>query len=176
MSEEKDLKMEGETLAKKAVESGMGRKQLTELYRLSKVKPIEYLDAYAKRQFSRTLEGTLSGRDTFAYVSELISKYDGQKPKLQKILMYAVMLYDYYEKEPLMRIPSIAEPVVRKEVEKSGYTCGKIDPQIQGNEVCINVHVPGFAGNPRDLAVNIKDALMKKQELFGYNLKVWIQR
>jgi len=42
MSEEKSLKMEGENLAKIAVDSRMGAKQLQTLYRLVKTRPLAF--------------------------------------------------------------------------------------------------------------------------------------
>jgi hypothetical protein len=52
MSEDKErkLKSEGEELAKIAVESGMGAKQLQTLYRLVKTRSLPFVEAYIKRQ------------------------------------------------------------------------------------------------------------------------------
>jgi len=75
MSEEKSLKMEGENLAKIAVDSRMGAKQLQTLYRLAKTKPLAYVEAYVQRQIARALAGGVRGYEGFVKALELLRKY-----------------------------------------------------------------------------------------------------
>jgi len=176
MPEEKELKSEGESLAKIAVESKMGKKQLKTLYDIARTKPLEYLDAFVKRQLSRTIEGTLDGGEAFFYIENLLKKYEGQRMAIQKVMMYALMLYDYYEKEPAIKLLPIAEPVIKREVEMQGHSYGGAEVRVDQNVISFNVRVPGFSGNPKILAYDIVGALKKKEEFSDLNVRVWISK
>jgi len=80
MTEEKKLKNEGEELAKLAVESGMGSKQLQVLYKISKTKPMAFVQAFLERQIGRGLRG-LTG---FVKALELSRKYEDDKAAFKK--------------------------------------------------------------------------------------------
>jgi len=171
MSEEKILKTEGEELAKVAVDSQMGSKQLQTLYRLVKTRPLAFVEAYVKRQIGRVVRGY----NGFVKMLELLEKYEGDKASLEKVLMYAVMLYDYCEKEPTMKLRSVADPIVKRVVERQGCNYNGVDMDFQGRNLNVNVYVHGFHGNPKALALEIEKALKAKEEFSSLNLRVWIE-
>jgi len=171
MSEEKSLKSEGENLAKVAVDSRMGAKQLQTLYRLVKTRPLAFVEAFVKRQIGRGV----SGYNGFVKVLELLEKYEGERSSLEKVLMYAVMLYDYCEKEPTMKLKSVADPIVRRIVEEKGCNYNGVDMDFQGRKLRVNVIVRRFHGNPKALASEIESALKAKEEFSSLNLRVWIE-
>lgn len=171
MSEEKNLKIEGESLAKIAVDSGMGAKQLQTLYRLTKTRPLAFVEAFVKRQIGRGVRGF----DGFARMLELLKKYDDKKPNLERVLMYAIMLYDYCEKEPTMKLKSAAEPIIRRVVEQRGFIYTGADTSLQGKNLVLNVSLQRFHGNPKELASEIERALRAKEEFSSLSLRVWIE-
>ncbi|MCS7096805.1 MAG: hypothetical protein RMJ15_06835 [Nitrososphaerota archaeon] len=171
MIEEKSLKLEGEELAKIAVDSGMGAKQLRTIRKLVKTRPLAYVEAFVQMQIGRGV----SGRAGFIKVLELIRKYEDGKVFLEKVLTYAVMLYDYYEKEPTRRLESIGEPIVKRIVEGHGFVFNKATMRLQGRILEINVKVDRFHGNPKALAMEIEKALRGKEEFSNLNMKVWIE-
>lgn len=171
MSREKSLKSEGEDLAKVAVDSRMGATQLQTLYRLVKTRPLAFVEAFVKRQIGRGVRGY----NGFVKVLELLEKYEGEKPLLEKVLMYAVMLYDYCEKEPTMKLKSVADPIVRRIVERKRCTYNGLDMDFQGRNLSVNVYVPRFHGNPKALASEIESALKTKEEFSSLNMRVWIE-
>lgn len=170
MVEEKSLMLEGENLAKVAVESEMGAKQLQTIYRLAKTRPLAYVEAHVKRQMSR-----IKGFMAFAKTLELLKKYEASPTLFMKVLMYAVMLYDYCEKEPVMKHRTVAEPVIRQVVEARGMTLSNVDMKLYGRSLGINVRVHRFSGNPKVLANEIEDALKRKGVFPGLSLRVWIE-
>lgn len=171
MYEEKDLKKEGEELARVAVDSGMGARQLQTIYKLVKTRPLVYVEAYVQRQIGRDVKGYIG----FVKVLELIRKFEGDKRALEKVLMYAVMLYEYYEKEPVIKLKSSGEPVIRQVVERLGYVFDKVAMKLHGKTLEVNVSVSGFHGNPKVLAIEIERALKTREEFSSLNLKVWIE-
>jgi hypothetical protein len=170
MSEEKSLKMEGENLAKIAVNSRMGAKQLQTLYRLVKTRPLAFVEAFVQRQMVR-----VRGYEGFVKALELLKKYEDKKPQLEKVLMYAVMLYDYYEREPYMKLESAANPIVKRAVEGYGCVFDSLDMDFDGRTLTLTVHVRRFHGNPKALASDIEKSLKNREEFSSLNLRVWIE-
>ncbi|MEM3162021.1 MAG: hypothetical protein QW056_03420 [Candidatus Bathyarchaeia archaeon] len=172
MCDEKSLMMEGEELAKIAVSSGMGSKQISTLYKLAKTRPLAYVEAYVKRQMGRE---AVRGFAAFARVHELLRKYEGSPICFIKVLMYAAMLYDYWEKEPIMRFRTAAEPLVRRIVEAKGMNLRNISISLHGKSMDVTVEVHRLFLNPKILASEIENALKSKEDFSNLNLKVWIE-
>ncbi len=172
MAEEKELKMEGEQLAKVAVECGMGSKQLQTIYRLVKTKPMAYVEAYVQRQIGRGVRGL----SAFMKVLELSKKYEEQRTAFEKVLMYAIMLYDYVEAEPTIKLSAASERIVRDILIKQGATFEGLQIKIFGNTAEIMVKTGRFHGNPKALAMEIEKALNEKvPEFRNFRLKIWIE-
>ena len=171
MSEERSLKLEGEDLAKTAVDSGMGVKQLQTIYRLVKSKPLVFVEAFVQRQIGREVRGFAG----FVKVLELLRKYGGNRGAFEKVLMYAVMLYDYYEKEPTMKLKTTGEPIIKRIIEERGSVFDGVMMKLYGRNLDVNVRVKRFYENPKALAMEIERALKNKGEFSNLNLRVWIE-
>ncbi len=172
MTEEKDLKVEGEQLARIAVESEMGSKQLQTIYRLVKTKPTAYVQAYIQRQIGRGVRGL----SAFMKVLELSKKYEEQRMVFEKVLMYAIMLYDYVEAEPIVKLRAASEGIVRDIVNRYGATFEWLQIKLFGNTAEIRVKTERFHGNPKALAMEIERALNEKvPEFRNVRLKTWIE-
>jgi hypothetical protein len=183
MSEEKEkkFKIEGEELARAAVDSRMGSKQLQTIYNLVKIKPLPFkikpltfVETYIQRQISRALNGRVEGYAGFIKALELLRKYGNDREALEKILMYAVMMYDYIEKEPIMKLRVAGEPMIRRVVERWRSTFIGMDMKLHGKNLDINVYVDKYR-NPKDLVTDIEKALKSKEEFSSLNLRVWIK-
>lgn len=172
MTEEKELKKEGEELAKLAVESGMGAKQLQAIYRLVKTRPIAFVQAFVQRQIGRGVQGL----SAFVKTLELSQKFEGDKAAFEKVLMYAVMLYDYFEMAPTMNLRMASEGVVKDVVNSQGFVFEGLEVRIAGNRVDMQVKTRRFHGNPKALAMEIEKALKSKvPEFRDVALKIWIE-
>ena len=175
MVEESVLKQEGEDLARIAVQCGMGHKQLRAVYRLVRLKPIPFIEVYLKRQMARDIPCVAS----FNKLLELLFKYTSVAD-YEKILMYATMLYPYYEKEPILKLRIPAEPVIREIVQRNGFKYSNLAINIKDDKANFNVRVDGFRGNPRLLAQEIEKELKARMEsllksLKIFDVKVWIE-
>lgn len=171
MIEEKNLKFEGEELAKTAVDSGMGAKQLQTIYKLTKTRPLPFVQAYIQKQLGRELRGFTG----FMKALELLKKYESNKTAFEKVLMYAIMLYDYYEKEPIMALKVLAEPIIKRVVEQHGIIFEGTKMKLQGKNLEVDVKVKMFYGNRKVIAMDIENALKNNKEFSGLNLRVWIE-
>jgi len=172
MVEEKSLKKEGEDLAKVAVESGMGSKQLQTIFRLTKSKPMAFVEAFLQRQIGRRIRGY----DAFLMLLDISKKYAEEKELFEKVLMYASMLYVYYENEATMKLKSSAEVVIQKIVERLGFRYDGLQIEASGNFVEFRVGLKRFHGNPKTLAMEIERALKEKVfALSGMRLRIWIE-
>lgn len=169
MSEERSLKIKGENLAKIAVESKMGAKQLQTLYRLLKTRPLAFVEAYVQRQIGREVRGY----EAFVKLLEMLKKYEDKRPQLERVLMYAVMLYDYYEQEPYMNVKSVINAIAKRVVE--GHGCVFDGVEMDFDRRTVTVHVRRFHGNPKALALDIEKSFKSREELSNLNLKVWIE-
>lgn len=171
MTEEKELKKEGEELARVAVESGMGLKQLQVIYRLVKTKPMAFVQAFVQRQIGRGVRGL----SAFAKILQFSKKYEGDKLAFEKVLMYAIMLYGYVEIEPTMKLRIASEGVVRDIVTQHGAWFEGLQINTGRNTVEIRVKTRRFHGNPKALAMDIERALKTKVPEFGNTrLRIWI--
>lgn len=175
MSEERTLKEDGEDLARLAVGEGTGLKQLREAYDVVRKKPLPYAEACVQRQLARALEGTVRGAGTFQRILELMKKYGDRRSGLERVLMYAVMLYPYYEKEPLLKVKGQAEQVIRDVVRAGGYSLERVEWRMDGRAAIATVHIPGFHENPKVLAGEIKRALRSRGALKEINVEIWIE-
>lgn len=183
MSEDKErkLKTEGEKIARVAVDARMGSKQLQTIYNLVKIKPLPFrtkpltfVETYVQRQIGRALNRRVDGYAGFVKTLELLRKYWNDRESLEKILMYAVMMYDYVEKEPIMRLIVSGEPIIRRVVERWGSTLVDVDMRLHRKNLDIIVYVDRYR-NPRDLAIDIERALKDKEEFSNLNLRVQIK-
>jgi len=172
MSEEKNLKEIGEELARVAVSSGMGAKQLQTIYKLTKTKSMVYVQAYLKRQIGRGISG-LTG---FKKVVDLLEEYEDNKGAFQRIIMYAVMLYDYIEKEPVIDLTIVAEPIVKRVIERHHAVFDGVTIKLTDDTAYINVKTKRrFHGNPKATAMEIERELKRRSEFSNLNLKIWIE-
>ena len=167
---ERKLKLEGEELAKIAVESGMGAKQLQTIYRLVKTRPLPFVEAYIERQIGRDVRG-LNG---FLKALDLCKRYSGDKASLERVLLYANMLYDYFEKQPVIRLKAAGEQPIRSVVEGRGLTYDGVSMNLHGRNLEVKVKVRDLRVPPKPLATEIEQALKGKSEFAGLNLRVWI--
>ena len=172
MSEEKILMREGEDLARIAVESGMGAKQLQTLYKMAKTRPLAYVEAYVKRQMSRD---SVRGFMAFARVHELLKKYEANPALFARVLMYGVMLYDYCEKEPTMKHRMVAEPIIRRIVEARDMNLESISLRLRGRNLDINAKIQGLSMSPKALSDEIVNALKRREEFSNLSLRVWVE-
>ena len=172
MSDEIDLKKKGEELARIAVENNLGSKQLTTLYGLAKTKPIPYVEAFVEKQMGRRVRGYLPfGRR----VLKLLENYSERKASLQRILMYANMLYDYYENLPYMEVQDAIEPIVKGITERYGYDGIELNPRRGYME--LRVRLRDFRGNPKILASQILEKILGDvPEASKLNVRVWIEQ
>jgi len=172
MTEEKELKKEGEELAKLAVKSGMGAKQLQVIYRLVKTRPIAFVQAFIQRQIGRGVRGLAA----FVRILELSQKYEDDKAAFEKVLMYAVMLYDYFQVAPTMNLRMASEDIVRDVVNRQGFVFEGLEVKSAGNRVDMQVKTRQFHGNPKALAMEIEKALKNRvPEFRDIALKIWIE-
>ncbi|MGB9960012.1 MAG: hypothetical protein ACPLKQ_05780 [Candidatus Bathyarchaeales archaeon] len=172
MVEEKELKEDGEQLARIAVESGMGLKQLQTIYRLVKTKPMAYVQAYIQRQIGRGVRGF----SAFMKLLELSKKYEEDRAVFEKVLMYAIMLYDYIEAEPTMKLSAVSEGIVRNIVNRQGVAFEGLQIKLFGNSAEVRVKTGRFHGNPKALAMEIERALTEKvPEFRNMRCKIWIE-
>lgn len=171
MLEEKLLKEYGENLAKLSVENGVAQRALTTLYKIVKTRPMPFVEAFIKRQMGRRVRGYYAlGK----WLLELLDKYKYDKAIFQKVLMYACMLYDYYEMEPTVELRNKVEPLVKKIVEIHGYE--DLEIRQKGGYTEFRVVLSRFRGNPRDIALRIEQEIRRKiSEASKLNFKVWIQ-
>ncbi|MEM2092136.1 MAG: hypothetical protein QXR59_02485 [Candidatus Bathyarchaeia archaeon] len=173
MSEEKErnLKLDGEDLAKIAVNSGMGAKQLQTVYKLVRTRPLPFVEAYIQRQIGREVRG-LNG---FLKMLELYQKYANDRVSLERVLLYANMLYDYFEKQPTLKLKAACEQSIKNIVEGHGLTYDGVSMNLRGKDLEVKVKVRGLHGPPKPLAMEIERALKGKSDFASLNLKVWIE-
>lgn len=172
MMKEKDLKEKGETLAKKAVEGGLGSKQLKTLYKLAKTKPVPFIEVFIKRQMGRDVEGF----DSFGPpMLESVAECADDKASLQKTLMYANMLYPYFEKQATMGMKEEIEPIVKQIVEEFGYRGVEISERRGLLE--FRVKLTRFRGDPATLAPKIAREIREKvPRVSKLRFRVWIEK
>jgi hypothetical protein len=176
MLDEKNLKFEGDELARICVESGMGVDQLRKIYQLVRVRPLldvkslEYVQVYVQRQMTR-----VRGRAGFKKVLELIDKYGSVRKELEKILMFALMLYGFHREKPVLDLLEVAEPVIREVIERHGAEYRETKIKLRGNLAVVAVKTWSFRSNRGVAANEIRHALKSKSEFSNLDVKVWIE-
>jgi hypothetical protein len=173
LTEEKGLKEEGEELAKTAVASGLGSKQLGSLYRQTLTKPIPFVEAFVKRQIGRGVPGfpgALGDR-----MLALLRKYEENKAMLERALMYANMLYPYYEVQSMMALKETVESLVKRMTERFGFD--GIEISRRGQDMEIRVRLARFYGNRAALASEISAEILRRvPEASRLSFRVWIEQ
>lgn len=169
---EKDTKEKGEELAKIAVESSLGSKQLKTLYKLAKTKPMPFIEVFIKRQIGRNVEGFESFGPP---ILQVLKECADDKVALQKVLMYANMLYPYFEKQAVTGIKEEIEPIVKQVVERFGYRGLEISERRGRPE--FRVKLARFHGDPAKMARKIERELREKvPKVSKLRFRVWIER
>jgi len=172
MLSEKELKDKGEEIAQAAIDVGVAFNQLKMLYKLAKTKPVPFLEAFVKRQMARNVVGF----DSFGpVILELLEECTENKMTIQKILIYANMLYQYIERKDIMELKQEIEPVIRRIVERFGYRGVKILERNRG-DVEFRVNLMAFHGNPARLASGISCELKKIPAVSKLRFYVWIEK
>lgn len=169
MIEEKEIKKEGEELAKLAVESKLGTKQLRTIYTLTKTRPLPMVEAFIQQQLSR-----VSGTEALELALDLLKKHGEDKATFSKVLMYANMLYPYYERQSTMKYRVVAEDSAKKICERQGCKYSGLDVSIERNRVVIRVKVSGLRRDPKFLASDIEQEIVQREPNFPG--RVWIEQ
>lgn len=168
--EEKELKSEAESLAKIAVESGLGSKQLRAIYDLCRTKPLPVVEAYVQRQLGRDV----SGKKGFEHVLGLLVRFREDKASFCRILWYANMVFDYFQKQYAMRYGEYAEAISRKACERFGCKYLGLETVSNGDLQELRVSVSGYVKNPKDLSSAIWRELTSKYP--NFRGRVWIEQ
>ena len=169
LSEEKELKKQGEELAKIAVESRLGAKQLRTIYTLIKTKPLAFVEAFIQHQLSR-----VSGTKALEAALELLRKYEGDKGSFQKIVMYANMLYDYYERQVAMKYNPLVEEIAKKICEQQRCKFLGLELSTERDRIEIMVKVSDYRGDPKSLAYSIGQQILHRDPKFPG--RIWIEK
>ena len=170
MSEEA-LKSIGEELARVAVDSNMGAKQLQTIYRLVKTKPLAYVEAHLKRQLGREILGKAGFKKTL----EILRDYRDDRAALEKTLMYANMLYDYVRRKSAIDLEVSVEPIIKRVLSRSGVEYRGVRIELSGSNCRIEVKTARFYGNPGQLAGEIRKELSRNEKFSGLNLNLRIK-
>jgi len=178
---EKKLKELGEKLAKAAAKADVGAKQLRELFKISKTRPIPFLEAYVKRQISRAKsEGGPGGFAKFGpEVLEVMELLEENKERLQKVLKYANMLYGYEKtklEEEIIGGGGWREklgPIVEEACARYGYVGLKLEPE-RGRMLC-RVMLRRFRGNPRQLSEELYQRVISHFPDLTGGIRFWIE-
>jgi len=173
--DERDLKRIGECLADSAARAGVGAKQLKELYRIVKTRPIPFLEAYIERQISRSVGGfNAFGPDVLEVVKKLEDKGD-----LQKAFMYMNMVYEYVRmKKGGMKEGTgwreKLEPLVEDLTSRFGY--GGITLEQEAEGLRCTVRLQRFSGNPKQLALDLYSEAVSHYPELSRGIRFWIER
>lgn len=169
MTEEKNLKKEGEDLAKIAVESKLGSKQLRTIYTLTKTKPLPFVEAFIQHQLSR-----VQGTKALEKALELLKSHGEDKAALERVFMYANMLYPYYEREAAMKYKIVAEEAARRICDQQGCKYVGLDVYTEKDRTEVSVRVSGYRGDPKLLASSIgREIVHRDPKFLG---RVWIEQ
>jgi hypothetical protein len=168
--EEKEIKKMGEELSKVAVESKLGAKQLRTIYTLTKTKPLPLVEAHIQHQLGRGLSGVDALKMSLDYLRKLVE----DKATFQKVLMYANMLYPYYEAQAAMKYRVAAEEGARKMCERQGCRYLGLDVSSERGQVVVRVKVSGLRGEPKFLASDIEREIIQNDPKFPG--RVWIEQ
>ena len=172
MYDERRLKAKGEDLARISVENSLGSTQLNTIYKITKTRPLSFVEAFIQRQIGRRVQG-------FEAVGEvllkLLEEFREDKAAFQKVLMYANMLYDYYEKKAEDKLKGAIMEVVKKVVDKYGFLGLEISRRRGFTQ--FQVELARFYDDPRFLSSQIERALRQRvPEVSNLNFRVWIKK
>ncbi|MEM2099089.1 MAG: hypothetical protein QXU99_05010 [Candidatus Bathyarchaeia archaeon] len=167
--DEASLKAKGEELAQLAVEHCLGSKQLRDLYRITKTKPLPMVEAYVKRQISR-----VSGAKALEYVLNLLSLFAEDKAAFFKVLWYANMLYPYYDRQASKQFEAVVGDVASKVCAQRGCKYVGLATSGDGHEMEYKVRVSGYSGDPAQLSMAIRRELMARAPKFSG--KIFVQQ
>ena len=171
MYSEKHIKEKGEELAEIAVENKLGSKQLTTIYRLVKTRPIPFVQAFIQRQIGRGIDGFSA---VGPWLLGLLNECWDNPSVFERVLMYGIMLYDYYEKLPLLQHLEKIEPVVRQITERYGFK--DVEVSTERGYLDLVVRLANFRGNPRVLSSMIYESIRRNvPEAANVRFRVWIE-
>ncbi len=203
--DETEYKEIGEKLAGEAVKAGLRMGQLRLLYKVAKMRPIPFMEAWVKRQIARSAEGGQGGPQGFdqygPIILEVMERFKDDKGGLQKVLKYAIMLFEYVKlsAKPVstaQRGRSMPSGTVRETAyalsDESKALRERLEPIV--NRVCnrygligirvsggrgrwrCNVRLRRFRENPKVLADNLaREAVSQFPELSG-SIIFWIDK
>jgi len=201
--DESEYKEIGEKLAGEAVKAGLKMGQLRLLYKLAKMRPIPFMEAWVKRQIARSAEGgrgSPQGFDQYGpIILEVMERFKDDKGGLQKVLTYTIMLFEYVKlsAKPVstaQRGRSMPSGTVRETAyalsDESKALRERLEPIV--NRVCnrygliaievskerggwrCNVRLRRFRENPRALSENlVREVVSQFPELSG-SIRFWI--
>ncbi|MBC7130573.1 hypothetical protein H5T51_05060 [Candidatus Bathyarchaeota archaeon] len=169
----KELYLDGEGLARLAVNSKMSKDQLRKIYQMVKVKPLivpislQKIVAYIQRQMIR-----VPGRVAFKRILELIDKYENDRKSLEEVIGFAIYLYEYFSAYEILQVIESAIPLINDLIRRYGGTLYDVRPKhIKGSFVEVEVIV---SRKPRDdwrLSSEIERVLINTSRDQGLNLK-----
>jgi hypothetical protein len=172
MLSEREIKEKGEELAKIAIKDRLGSKQLTTIYRLAKTRPMAFVQAFIQRQIGR---GVIGYSSVGPWLLKLIENLGEERMLIERILMYSVMLYDYHERLPLLKLEESIEPVVREVVERYGFK--GLEVKSERGTLVLAVKLESFREDPKILASEIQDRIRRKiPEAAKQSFRVWIEQ
>ncbi|MEM2107792.1 MAG: hypothetical protein QXL10_00710 [Candidatus Bathyarchaeia archaeon] len=166
--DEASLKAKGEELAKLAVEHGLGSKQLRDLYKITKTKPLPMVEAYVKRQIAR-----VSGSKALEAVLDLLSLLAEDKGSFLRVLWYANMLYPYYEKQMSDQFDVILGDTASKVCAQRNCKYMGLETSSDGHQKEYKIRVSGYFGDPAQLSMAIRREVINRAPKFSG--KIWIQ-
>jgi len=170
MSEETFYRV-GKDLAKTAVDSDMGAKQLQTIYQLAKTRPLAFVKAHLQRQMGRDIPGKAG----FKKALEILEKYIDDKAGFEKSMMYAIMLYDHEKRKPSIELELAAEPIVKRVLNSRGIEYDGLTIDLSGRNCRVDVKTRRFHGSPKQTSMEIERELRRNEKFSGLNLNVWIK-
>ncbi|MCX8153583.1 MAG: hypothetical protein N3E52_04025 [Candidatus Bathyarchaeota archaeon] len=166
--DETSLKVKGEELAKLAVETGLGSKQLRDLYKVTKTKPLPVVEAHIKRQIAR-----VSGSKALEAVLDLLSAFAEDKASFFRVLWYANMLYPYYEKLMTNKLDAVVSDVAGKVCAQRNCKYIGFESSVDGHQKEYRIRVSGYFGDPAQLSGAIRREVINR--IPDFSGKIWIQ-
>jgi len=160
----------GERLAKQAASSGIGSKQLRQLFTMTQTRALDQLDAFIKYQIGRNVRGfNKIGSDLL----RLVEAHRDDKPFVIDTLRYVCLTTDYYRIGEIRKLEPEIESVAKRMCTGYGYRGTELSSVDRGTRV--NIYLDKFHGDSRGLAEDIRRELMRNiQSLREVDFEVWI--
>jgi hypothetical protein len=160
----------GERLAKEAASSGIGSKQLRQLFTITQTRTLDHLDAFIKYQIGRNVRGfDKIGPELL----KLIEEHRNDKPFAIDTLRYVCLTTDYYRIGEIRKLEPQIESVVKRIGLRYGYRRTELSSDDRGTRM--NVYLDNFHGDSRGLSEDIHRELAKNiQSLREGDFEVWI--